>query len=144
MYLHFRFVVQNPSVSWLSISLESAFGSKTNVFYVQNSSKFQSSNWKKSNFTIFIHPQASSFVCRNVLDILIFLSKTFPEQFLSYSSPSKNPTLTSNTSMKSESQEAVASPSSSKNVPNFFDVLMRHDSIHANKKKTSKHSMFLY
>lgn len=135
-------MVQNSSVSWLSISLESAFGSKTNVFYVHKTTPSQTSNWKKTNFSIFIHPQAASFVCRNVLDILIFLAKTFPEQFLSYSSQnsiSKNLSSSSLNSsvIKSESQDII------KNIPSFFDVLMRHDSIHSNNKKAkSKYGNF--
>jgi len=127
--------------------LESAFGSKTNVFYIHKAFQPQSTNWRKPQFAIFIHPQAASFVCRNVFDILIFLAKTFPEQFVSLSQPNlilKNISSSMNTPTlhgKSESQES----STSKIVPNFFDVLMRHDSIHVNKKtKTSKHSMLTF
>lgn len=138
--LNFRFSVQNPSVSWLSISLDAAFGSKTNVFFIN---KNQCPGSKKINYSISINPQASSFVCRNVLEILIALAKSFPEQFISYShSLSKNLSSSSlNTSVNS-SKDAHDSHYSLKNSPNFFDVLLRHDSIYMNKKtKSSKHGM---
>ena len=73
--------------SWLSISLDAALGCHANVFQVQRSS--QSSSSKKhnpggtsGNVMISVHPQASSFVCRHVLDTLISLAKSFPSQFL--------------------------------------------------------------
>ncbi|KAJ6222788.1 hypothetical protein RDWZM_001333 [Blomia tropicalis] len=154
-----KFVLQNPAVSWLSISLESAFGSKTNVFYLQKSNSTQSGTCKKqfqstNNFVIFIHPQAATFVCRNVLDVLNFLVKSYADQFISNSvsnsSFSKNvstssPFSSSGTTTKPESQhETPTTSTTGKNLPNFFDVLMRHDSIHAMNKKTkvSKHSKF--
>lgn len=137
--------MQNPSVSWLSISLEAAFGSKTNVFSIN---KNQSVGSKKPTYSISINHQASSFVCRNVLEILISLAKSFPEQFISYSNTnlSKNLSCSSlNTSLSGskESQDYPSSLYSLKNSPNFFDVLLRHDSIYMNKKtKSSKHGIY--
>ncbi|CAG0892782.1 unnamed protein product, partial [Cyprideis torosa] len=66
--------------SWLSLSLDAALGCKANVFQV--SSKPGSQGKKGETKTITIHPQASSIVCRHVLDLLTFLAKFFPYHFL--------------------------------------------------------------
>lgn len=165
-------MTQNHFVSWLSITLDSSFGSKTNVFYLSktnnnvigssSSSSSTPSSGKKTDkvsqiYTISINPQASLFVCRNVLDILISLAKTFPEQFICYSPLSSNSLNTtqglqknlsttslntSSSSIKDQQHENTGTPSSSngnqKPPPSFFDVLMRHDFIHATKKTKSK------
>lgn len=105
-------------------------------------------------YTISINPQASLFVCRNVLDILISLAKTFPEQFICYSpisSTSLNSTTqvlqknlsttslnTSTSSVKDQQQQHENNTGNQKPPPSFFDVLMRHDFIHATKKTKSK------
>ncbi|OTF71675.1 E3 ubiquitin-protein ligase HUWE1-like protein, partial [Euroglyphus maynei] len=162
----------NHFVSWLSITLDSSFGSKTNVFYLSktnnnnnNSNMIGSSSsslCKKNDkanqiYTISINPQASLFVCRNVLDILISLAKTFPEQFICYSpisSTSLNSTTqglqknlsttslnTSTSSVKDQQQQHENNTGNQKPPPSFFDVLMRHDFIHATKKTKSKQAL---
>ncbi|KAH7639382.1 e3 ubiquitin-protein ligase huwe1-like protein [Dermatophagoides farinae] len=154
-------LTQNHFVSWLSITLDSSFGSKTNVFFLSKSIGSSSSSSIKKNdkvsqiYTISINPQASLFVCRNVLDILISLAKTFPEQFICYSPPSSTPLNstqalqknfsatslnTSSSSIKDQQHENIATTSNGnqKPPPSFFDVLMRHDFIHATKKTKSK------
>ena len=56
-------------------------------------------------------------VCRKVLDILIYLAKSFPDDFI-------------------VALNVYATPSGKKHheVAGFFDVLLAHDSIHGNKK----------
>ncbi|XP_064606987.1 E3 ubiquitin-protein ligase HUWE1-like isoform X3 [Liolophura sinensis] len=65
--------------SWLSISLEAALGCRANVFQIQKVGKKHAGN---VNSNVSIHPQASPVVCRHVLDTLISLAKSFPDQFL--------------------------------------------------------------
>lgn len=65
--------------SWLSISLEAALGCRTNVFQIQRSGK---KHPNLANSTVTIHHQAAPVVCRHVLDSLISLAKSFPSQFL--------------------------------------------------------------
>lgn len=153
-----RFAITNPSLSWLSISLEAAFGSKTNVFCLHKPPT-QSSNKKnlEKNISISIHPQASSFVCGNVLDILIFLAKTFPEQFVTFtfgncSVPLKSLTSAPGFTPLKDSKDAqqpttpqAEPPISNKPLPSFFNILIKHDvSNSGTKKKSSKHSKFLF
>jgi len=74
--------------TWLSISLDAALGCRANVFKIsRNTSPMAGSvsNKKHSSAvstSVHIHPQASPLVCRHVLDTLISLAKSFPNQFL--------------------------------------------------------------
>ena len=65
--------------SWLSISMDAALGCRANVFQVHRG------HGKKTTVggtVVGIHPQASPVVSRHVLDALISLAKSFPNQFL--------------------------------------------------------------
>lgn len=122
-----------------------------NVFQLDPSKASTALATKESNNSVIhIHPQAVSFVCRKVLDILIYIAKTFPDDFVIV--PSKESTNTNSTT-SSESIEPVAAstPTSGSTKKqqhslvhqqkSIFDVLMSQESIHGNKKAkgSSKH-----
>lgn len=147
--------------SWLSITLNSSFGSRSNVFIVNKVNS--TSTAKKANcvYTISINRQASLFVCTNVLELLVFLARSFPDQFITFSNVSsglqKNPSATSLNNSASSIKDVTDQPQQSstppvtpatpttnyKTPPGFFDVLMRHDFIHTKKTK-SKQGTYLY
>ena len=76
--------------TWLSISLDAALGCRANVFKIcrNTASPITGSGSNKKHgssvvaASVHIHPQASPLVCRHVLDTLISLAKSFPNQFL--------------------------------------------------------------
>ncbi len=73
----------NQQPSWLSIRLDAALGCRTNVFQIHRTGKKQPHVAGGSGGgQVYIHPQASPVICRNVLDTLISLAKSFPQQFL--------------------------------------------------------------
>lgn len=190
----------NRSVSWLSISFDSAFGAKTAIFQLEpttsagasnSSSPLQSTpsklpggklplgtqppttptSAKAGGATIsiqpiiMIHPQAASFVCRKVFDILIYLAKSFPDDFVSAPSATGTANSASVTSMESLSQEntnlSIICTTPTANTPskvrhsstsqlhsstvghlndNFFELLLTHDSILGGASSTSNSS----
>lgn len=133
-----RSLTHNNFVSWLSITLDSSFGARTNVFYLYKSNSQANSSKKCSNnYTISINPKASLFVCRNVLDVLISLAKFFPEQLFSSSMPNLQKNQ-STSSLNNSSGKDCHDSNITKPAPNFFDILMRHDFIHVSKKTKSK------
>lgn len=144
--------IQNLSVSWPSIAFESAFGAKTKVFHLDSSrlSTFPG----ECNPMIFIHPEAASFICCKVFDILIYLAKTFPDDFSSTSTKeptsvqlSSTITLELNQDINSSLLSANSNSATKKSQhghsgsQSIFDVMLHHDSIHGNKKAkgSSKH-----
>ncbi|CAH1782935.1 unnamed protein product [Owenia fusiformis] len=71
--------------SWLSVSLDAALGCRTNVFQIQRNSTAhgrKSSSNLNCNTSVSIHHQASPMVCNHVLEVLMTLAKTFPNEFL--------------------------------------------------------------
>ena len=70
--------IKNINPSWLTINFESAFGARTNVFKIQRLGQTK----RHGAVQISVHAQACPIVCRQVLESLIILAKTFPEQFL--------------------------------------------------------------
>ena len=70
--------IKNVTPSWLTINFESAFGARTNVFKIQRLGQIK----RHGSMQISVHAQACPIVCRQVLESLIILAKTFPEQFL--------------------------------------------------------------
>ncbi|CAG2109884.1 unnamed protein product, partial [Medioppia subpectinata] len=119
--------------SWLSISLDAALGCRTNVFQVHRST----TGAKKSGIcsvnvnTITIHPQASPLVCRHVLDTLIALAKSFPNHFL----PDAHHLLTKGEDTLLSNPQTT--PSGIKGPTDFWDVLVKLDSISSNRKGKS-------
>lgn len=135
--------------SWLSISLEAALGCRANVFQIHKTGKKHLSGSCPGSVTI--HDQASPVVCRHVLDTLIALAKIFPSQFLPTSkvkevekcnehgeegktdSESKTKTSSSSTSTSPKS----AKDSTTTTETDFWDLLIKLDSLNANKKGKS-------
>merc|ERR1719383_1019362 len=73
----------SSQTSWLNISMDAALGFRANVFQVQRPSN---AGKKSSNFihvsNINVHPQAAPVVCKNTLEVLISLAKSFSTHFL--------------------------------------------------------------
>lgn len=72
-------LIQNGS-NWLNVRMGGALGCIPNVFIVKKSTAKKTQNMLGGR--IEVHPQASSIVCKNVLDLFITLSKTFPNSLL--------------------------------------------------------------
>ncbi|XP_061178702.1 E3 ubiquitin-protein ligase HUWE1-like [Saccostrea echinata] len=131
--------------SWLSISLEAALGCRANVFQIHKTGKKHLSG--SCPGTVTIHDQASPVVCRHVLDTLIALAKIFPSQFLPSSKVKEvekcsDPGEDSKTESESKTKTpcSSASPKSAKDSPtetDFWDHLIKLDSLNANKKGKS-------
>lgn len=108
-------------VKWLKLRLDSALGGRANVFL----KKYEKSVGNGSPLTI--HPKASPTVCRHTLELLIFLAKSFPVQFL----PTRK--LSSSTNIASESSDEPMPSTSAAALQrdkstDFWDILMRLDS----------------
>lgn len=133
--------------SWLSISLEAALGCRANVFQIHKMGKKHLSGGCPG--TVTIHDQASPVVCRHVLDTLIALAKVFPSQFLPTSKvkevekcnePGEESKTESDSKPKTSCSSSSASPKSAKDSPtetDFWDLLIKLDSLNANKKGKS-------
>ncbi|KAK3102129.1 hypothetical protein FSP39_009035 [Pinctada imbricata] len=140
--------------TWLSISLEAALGCRANVFQIQRSGKKHTGG---GSGAVTIHPQASPVVCRHVLDTLIALAKVFPSQFLP-TNKVKEMDKCERTEEKSDSEKikhgatslsqcqnttsSVSSPKAStsdtslRTETDFWDVLVRLDSMSGKKGKS--------
>ncbi|KAH9407759.1 E3 ubiquitin-protein ligase huwe1 [Tyrophagus putrescentiae] len=141
-----KYGIQNRQVSWLSLVFESAFSVKMNVFQLDPS---KASTRECYSAVVHIHPQAVPFVCRKVLDILIYIAKSFPDDFITV--PSRESlAVPANTTTTPESEPAAAStPTSGSSTKkhslvyhqkSIFDVLMSQESIHGSKRsKGLKH-----
>ncbi|UXI19882.1 hypothetical protein NH340_JMT05825 [Sarcoptes scabiei] len=106
---------EKQMVSWNSIYINSSFGSKTKVFCANDIDRDTNKLSPSVNsYSIIIHPQVSFFVCKNVLDMMIILAKTFPDQFI---------------------HNIV---STKKNSTQFFDTLLRQDFIMNVKRSKSR------
>lgn len=118
----------DDKVKWLKLRLDSALGGRANVFL-------------KKAFTgnhLTIHPKASPVVCRHTLELLIYLAKSFPVQFLPNrkTTPAAAPTASepSDEPMPSTSAAAIERCKST----DFWDILIRLDSeIDERSKKFS-------
>lgn len=142
-----RSVSGHQVASWLSISLDAALGCKTNVFQIQrpfSGTTGSSTSGKRSSSTsgplgqgVTIHPQAAPLVTRHVLDALISLAKSFPDQFLvdsSLSPPKEDAGKLLNSSVKDSSE---ATSSKFNKDADFWDVLVKLDSLSTSKKGKS-------
>lgn len=121
-----------------------------NVFQLDPSKASTSLATKESyNSVIHIHPQAVSFVCRKVLDLAIYISTSFPDDFVIV--PSKEFANANSTSSDTIEPVAASTPTSGSTTKklqhsfvqqqSIFDILMSQESIHGNKKAkvSSKH-----
>ena len=81
--------------SWLNISMDAALGFRANVFQVQRPAN--SGGGKKSASSVMsvsnikVHPQAAPVVCKNTLEVLISLAKSFSIHFLPSANAGGNP-----------------------------------------------------
>lgn len=64
------------STHWLNISISSALGSQAQVFQVEHPGKPGAAP------SVHIHPLASTNICNNALDLLVFLARQFQSSFL--------------------------------------------------------------
>jgi len=103
------------SSSWLNISMDAALGCRATVFHVHKLPG------RRNDKSITINPQAAPFVYRHALDILISLARIYPTYFV----PGKPGANTATTPSK-----AVKTP----NFSNFWDLLIRLDSLNTSKK----------
>lgn len=118
----------DDKVKWLKLRLDSALGGRANVFLKK---AFGGNH-------LTIHPKASPVVCRHTLELLIYLAKSFPVQFL----PSKKPNSSNNPTSTESSDEPMPSTSASAiercKSTDFWDILIRLDSdIDERSKKYS-------
>ncbi|XP_025833004.1 E3 ubiquitin-protein ligase HUWE1-like [Agrilus planipennis] len=113
----------NNGASWLNIRMEAALGCHANVFLVN---RIPGKRSDRSNAaTVTIHPQAAPIVCKNALDLLISLSKSFPTFLVPI--------------RVREKDDSKPTPSPSKIRPestDFWDMLLKLDSA-SNKKGKS-------
>lgn len=115
---------------WLNLNISAALGSHTHVFHFQQAGKVG------SNPQIHIHPLASSQVCNNVLDLLVFLSRQFPTSFL----PAElmpNDKSTSGNAASTSAPSSSSKEDSNRVISNFWHILLRLDGAASRKGKGS-------
>ncbi|XP_023229433.1 E3 ubiquitin-protein ligase HUWE1-like [Centruroides sculpturatus] len=153
--------------SWLSISLDAALGCRTNVFQIHRHGhsagpKKPSDKHSPSVTTgicqpiVTIHPQASPIVFRHVLDTLISLAKSFPIHFLPekakeekygkdvIAQDNRASKTTVPITAKSDSKQVLSTSSKteacgslSRQDTDFWDVLIKLDSLSTSRKGKS-------
>ena len=107
----------SSQTSWLNISMDAALGFRANVFQVQRPSSTGGGK-RSSNViniaNINIHPQAAQVVCKNTLEVLISLAKSFSIHFL----PSHN---------KDKDPGEGTSETKKVKLPEFWETLLKLD-----------------
>lgn len=73
--------IEASKPEWLNIRLDSALSCRTNVFLMKRPAA-AGGVIRKNESPITVHPKASPIVCRHIVDLLIFLAKSFPVHFL--------------------------------------------------------------
>lgn len=73
--------IEASKPEWLNIRLDSALSCRTNVFLMKRPAA-AGGVIRKNDSPITVHPKASPIVCRHIVDLLIFLAKSFPVHFL--------------------------------------------------------------
>lgn len=115
---------------WLNLNISAALGSHANVFHFQQAGKVG------SNPQIHIHPLASTHVCNNVLDLLVFLSRQFPTSFLPVELM-PNDKITSGNAASTSASGSSSKDDSYKIISNFWHILLRLDGAASRKGKGS-------
>ena len=114
-------LLQEHSPHWLNITVSAALGAHAPMFQFSGKGSTPSS--------IRIHPHASSTICSNILDLLVFLARQFPSAFL----PSELlPKETRNLAQLQQQPSGM--------VSNFWQLLLRLDSSTSRKGKGSTKS----
>ena len=120
--------------SWLSVTVDASLGCRANVFQIERTGKAGGD----LNTDVKIHPQASTFICRHVLDALLFLAKNFPSSFTPFrtktlSSPQEGESSTKNLSTDLSTGKSSAAAGLS-NESDFWEILVKLDAISAIRK----------
>lgn len=116
--------------SWLSFGVRTSLGSRTNVFCIKRQGK---AGLERST-NVSIHSQASNFVCKHVLDALLFLAKSFPASFTPFQAAKAHPSCDKEDSLSSEAK-AVAT--TSQESTDFWDILLKLDTAGSGRKGKS-------
>lgn len=116
-------IVPSPHCStdsshWLNMSINAALGSHTQVFQVESPGKPGASP------SVKIHPLASTNICNNVLDLLIFLARQFQSSFL----PVELLPVSSKTPAGEIDQQRV--------VGRFWNILLKLDNLSSRRTKS--------
>ena len=114
------------TLHWLNVTISAALGSHARIFKFEHSGKIGTSA------KVHVHPLASITVCNNVLDLLVFLSRSFSGTFLP-------PKLMPKDSKDKGTGGSKTSPDdtdeASDVISNFWQVLMRLDGAASRKGK---------
>ena len=116
--------------SWLSFGVHTSLGSRTNVFCIKRQGK---AGLERSTH-VAIHPQASPFVCRHVLDALLFLAKSFPASFSPFQAK-PHPSCSKEGSGTCE--EKIPGASASQESSDFWEILLKLDTAGMGRKGKS-------
>lgn len=130
----------NNSAAWLNIKMDAALGCRANVFIVHRNYLGKRNERQGAN-SVNVHPQAAPVVCRHALDLFISLAKNFPSFFL----PSKKSKEEENE--KETNKNKNLSPVKNNKVQDssdFWDMLLKLDSLNATKKGKSVAKMHTY
>lgn len=114
--------------SWLSFGVRTSLGSRTNVFCIKRQGK---AGLERSN-CVSIHPQASQFVCKHVLDALLFLAKSFPASFTPLTSAKAHPSCSKEDNSSTEVKPGSATIA--QDSTDFWDLLLRLDTAGTGRK----------
>ncbi|XP_067024084.1 E3 ubiquitin-protein ligase HUWE1-like isoform X5 [Acropora muricata] len=112
--------------SWLSFGVRTSLGSRTNVFCIKRQGK---AGLERSTF-VSIHPHASQFVWKHVLDALLFLAKSFPASFTPFTVAKAHPSCTKDASSSSSETKPPAMHDST----DFWDILLKLDTAGTGRK----------
>lgn len=116
--------------SWLSFGVRTSLGSRTNVFCIKRQGK---AGLERSTH-VSIHPQASHFVCKHVLDALLFLAKSFPASFTPYQAAQPHPSCSKEDNSSTEGKPVA---STSQESTDFWDILLKLDTAGSGRKGKS-------
>ncbi|XP_063707232.1 E3 ubiquitin-protein ligase HUWE1 isoform X2 [Culicoides brevitarsis] len=154
--------MESSKPEWLNIRLDSALSCRTNVFLMKRPNS-AGGVIRKNDSPITVHPKASPIVCRHIVDLLIFLAKSFPVHFLplkkttepqqagtstnlaTSSTNTKTAKATNSNSSSSSSgtpkkeEGPVAGPSNADKPTEFWEILSGLDAkINQQRKLSSK------
>lgn len=110
---------KSKQLSWLRISIDSALGTRTDVFSISRHGKLSMDSH------VSIHPYASPFISRHILDALLFLAKSFQSSFMPLLT---KPNITDISEINADSRQV------SKVDSDFWEILLRLDAVGLGRK----------